>query len=337
MIFTRPLFLYSIPVVILIGSALIVFNMMRKRKLVDKILATGHKSNLSLTDMKAEILKEFFIVLALVSFLFAAAGPADESEISSMTKKGIDVIFVCDISRSMDASLPVRKLETAKKIMTGVIERRPDDRISLIIFSGSSTIVSPLTFDHRSLLSAIEKLSAQTTTSTGTALSGAFGSLERVIEKEATRSTAVILLSDGEDFGPDISGGIQNLSENRIPVISVGIGSVDSDPVPEINYKGEITGYIMLSAYDTAKTYLDEEMLKRISNSTKGLYLKAENSSRTAEEISNFLEGLKKETISQKQDVLFVYHYEIPLAIGAVLIALSITVEKKRRIKKCYL
>lgn len=337
MIFTRPIFLYSIPVVILICLALIIFNMLRKRKLVDKILATGHKPNLSLTDMKAEILKELFILLAITSFLFAAAGPADESEISSMTKKGIDIIFVCDISRSMDASSPVRKLETAKKIMIGVIERRPDDRISLIIFSGSSTIVSPLTFDHRSLLSAIEKLSTRTTTSTGTALSGAFASIERVLEKEVTRSTAVILLSDGEDFGPDVSEGILNLSENSIPVISVGIGNIEGDPVPEIDSKGEITGYIMLSAYDTAKTYLNEEMLKGISNSTGGTYLKTQNPSRTSDEISNFLDRLKKETISQKQDILFVYHYEIPLAIGAIMIALSITVEKKRRIKKCYL
>ncbi|MBN2363250.1 VWA domain-containing protein [candidate division WOR-3 bacterium] len=336
MIFTRPIFLYLIPAVVLLSVILQTINLIKKKKLVGRLLATGHKSRLSLSDLRVEIVKESLIALALTSFLFAAAGPANESEISSLTKKGIDIIFLCDISRSMEASQPVKKIEIAKKIMTGIIERRTDDRISLVLFSGSATIASPLTFDHRSLRNSIKQLSTRATTSTGTSFLGAFTAVERVIEKEASRSTVVVLLSDGEDFGPEISNELDCLSGKGIPVVSAGIGSVKGDPVPEINFEGEIEGYIMLSSYDTAKTYLEEENLMSISDKTGGVYLRAENPSRTAEEIARFLETVRKQAITQKQDAMYVYHYEIPLAIGAVLIALSVTVEKKRRSSKWY-
>ncbi len=334
MIFTRPFFIYIIPLVLALSAGIQIFNLARKKKLIEKILATGHKSKLNLSDMRAEIIKEILISLALTSFLFAAAGPASESDFSSLTKTGIDLVFLCDVSRSMDASSPVKKIERAKRIMTGVIERREDDRIALVLFSGSATVVSPLTFDHRSIKASIQRLSTGVTTSTGTSFISAFSALPRIAEKETSRSTAVLLFSDGEDFGEDMSGELAYLQERKIPVITVGIGDKSGDPVPEINFKGEIEGYIMLSPYDTAKTYLEEENLTIISGKTNGIYLSAENPTKTVDEISAFLETLGKGSITQEQEALYVYHYEIPLAIGAFLIALSITVEKKRRASK---
>ncbi|MBN1620693.1 VWA domain-containing protein [candidate division WOR-3 bacterium] len=334
MIFTRPFFIYIIPLALALSAGIQIFNLVKKRKLIEKILATGHKSKLNLSDMRAEIIKEILISLALTSFLIAAAGPASESDFSSLTKTGIDLVFLCDVSRSMDASSPIKKIESAKRIMTGVIERRDDDRIALVLFSGSATVVSPLTFDHRSIKASIHRLSTGVTTSTGTSFISAFSALPRIVEKETSRSTAVLLLSDGEDFGGDMSDELAYLQERNIPVLTVGIGDKSGDPVPEVNYKGEVEGYIMLSPYDTAKTYLEEENLTMISERTNGVYIGAENPTKVVNEISAFLETLQKGSITQEQEVLYVYHYEIPLAAGAFLIALSITVEKKRRSSK---
>lgn len=333
MTFTRPVFLYILPIVILVSILFQILIIRRKKKVLKKFLASGKSNNLNLSYNKIGIIKELFLLFALISFVFALSGPASESDLASLNKKGIDIIFTVDISRSMDAGENISKLQIAKNIIKTIIDERKNDRIALVLFSTGASIISPLTLDRRNIYQVISNLSSTYTTSHGTSIVSALEAAKRVIDFESNRSKVVILISDGENFGPEFNEGLSIFRNSNIPIITLGIGNADGDPVPFIDHTGKRMGYILLENSDTAKTYLEDITLQKISESTDGEYFFIASSNNNINEINSFLNRFDTKTFNEEMSKLLVFHYEIPLALAGIFIFLALIFERFRRKK----
>lgn len=334
MIFARPLILYLIPLIAVLLGGLQIWSRWRKKKLLSRILATGRETQLSTINKKADLLQEFFLWLAIISLLIAAAGPATRSDLASVSGSGIDLIITLDISRSMNAGNPVSKLEIAKKAIQDLIEYRSEDRFALIVFSGGASILTPLTLDRRNLVNIINNLTTSYTSSQGTSILSSLIASQKIIQQRNDQRTQVILLfSDGEDFGPDYSDQLSYFQDQQIPIVCFGVGDPEGEPIPSVDYTGNFQGYLLTNNGDTALTYLDKQKLTNLAELTGGIYVDLKPETRINQEISGYLRKFKKQRIEESLSELMIYHYEIPLGIACLLIALSLITERMRRKK----
>src|SRR6056297_407007 len=81
------------------------------------------------------VLKFIFLMLALVSIIFAAADPQFGSKLEKVKREGVEIIIALDVSNSMLAEdIKPNRLERAKMAISKLVEELQDDRIGLIVF-----------------------------------------------------------------------------------------------------------------------------------------------------------------------------------------------------------
>jgi len=153
--------------------------------------------------------------LLLCFLVIALAGPRWPDARTRISTDGIAIAMVLDVSRSMaskdflwDRELMTR-LQAAQKafriFVTGgqvngkLLPGRNDDLIALVVFSTHPETVCPLTLNHDSLLSILDRQQAkliapETTTNTGDAIAWAVHQLNQAPVKRKV----MIFLSDGE-------------------------------------------------------------------------------------------------------------------------------------------
>ena len=73
---------------------------------------------------------------------------------------GSDVAICLDVSNSMMAEdIQPNRLERAKRTVTNLMEQMSGDRISLIVYAGSSYIQMPLTNDYSAVKLFLDQIS----------------------------------------------------------------------------------------------------------------------------------------------------------------------------------
>ena len=142
-----------------------------------------------------------------------------------------DVVLAFDSSGSMQGD-PIEQAREAGKAL--VSELGPNDRVSVIKFGDSVQVVQAFTNDHTALVSAIDSIQAGGNTalydSVVTAVQAAQGGAQR---------RAVVLLSDGQDFGGvstrDRGASLAAAQAAGSPFFVIGLGgSIDQAYLQEL-------------------------------------------------------------------------------------------------------
>jgi Ca-activated chloride channel family protein len=98
-------------------------------------------------------------LLALACLLLALARPQIRNTQTRNKGEGIDIVMCLDVSGSMLApDFVPNRLEVAKAVATDFVKSRPVDRFALVVFSGESFTLSPLTTNHEVILQQIKSL-----------------------------------------------------------------------------------------------------------------------------------------------------------------------------------
>jgi Ca-activated chloride channel family protein len=210
---------------------------------------------------------------ALALLIVALARPQKPIGSTPLSIEGIDIMLSLDISGSMLAQdfLPNRlsvALEEAQKF----IDKRPNDRIGLVIFSGESFTQCPLTSDHGVLKNLLENIQIEMLNS-GTAIGmGLVTAVNRLRTSEA-KTKVVILLTDGVNN----SGYIDPITAKEMAIAEgvrvyvIGVGTEGKAPMPA---RDPFTGQIVLTEQEVQ---IDEPLMKQIAEGTGGQYYRARN------------------------------------------------------------
>src|SRR6185437_12129627 len=106
--------------------------------------------------------------------LVAMARPRSGSGEQTLHAASHDVLFVLDLSRSMQArDAQPSRLDAAKQAALAIARRLPDDRVGLVIFGGSAFLQLPLTLDHSALARFVDQAAANQIPSVSTNLEAA--------------------------------------------------------------------------------------------------------------------------------------------------------------------
>jgi Ca-activated chloride channel family protein len=209
-------------------------------------------------------------LLALCCIIMAMARPQTRNDEELKNGQGIDIILCLDVSGSMLAQdfLPDR-MEASKQMAANFVDMRPTDRIGVVIFSGESFTLVPLTTDKEVLKSQINGIQ-RGALEDGTAIGDGLGVSVDRLKDVKTKSKVIILLTDGEDQGGRIDplAGKELAKAYGIRVYTIGVGSEGYAPVPMPDGAGGTTTR-------PQKVNIDEKLLRMIATETGGLYFRA--------------------------------------------------------------
>lgn len=237
-------------------------------------------------------------LLALIIFIIAMARPQGFLGDEDRNAEGIDIVFALDVSWSMVAKdLEPTRLEVAKKLCIDFVNGRKNDRFGLVIFSGEAVSKTPLTLDHERLKERIRGVQPGTLKD-GTFIGVGLGTAVARLENSDAKSKVVILLTDGEDNGGEISPlTAANLAASRgIRTYVIGVGTRGQ----ALSFAGlDFAGNII---YDYAPVQIDEPTMQEIANITQGKYFRATDN-KSLENIFSEIDVLEKSKLKTKEIV----------------------------------
>lgn len=150
--------------------------------------------------------------------------------------RGIAVVLTFDTSGSM-AGAPLDQAKSAGKAL--LQQLGPQDVAAIVSFSDDTTLVQDFTANQASLVNAIDSLSADG----NTALYAAVARSVELTQHAPLLRHAVILLSDGQDFGGvsqvDPASTVASVANGGVLFFTVGLGSdIDQQYLTQIAQAG---------------------------------------------------------------------------------------------------
>jgi Ca-activated chloride channel family protein len=267
-------------------------------------------------------LKPFLYVLRLmaISFLLVALARPRNVSVSKKTKtnRGIDIVMAIDVSASMLAKdLKPNRLEALKKVAVEFIDRRPNDRIGIVVYAGESFTQTPITSDKGIVKRTISELKWGQLEG-GTAIGMGLGSAVNRLKESTAKSKVIILLTDGVNNSGNIDPrtATELAKELGIKTYTIGIGTNGMADFPWS--KDPRTGKLQ---YRKQQVEIDEDLLKEIASETEGKYFRATNNA-SLKEIYAEIDTLEKTKIEEFKYYNYQekYRFFVFLGIGFLLL-----------------
>lgn len=306
MTFEHPVFLWCVPVTIVIFTLFFVWDASRQRRLLSKLghIPTIDKMIRSVSYTRRAI-RTFLFLIALAFLLVALSTPTLRGRTSTWKRRGIDIIFAFDLSKSMLATdaYPSR-IDAARREATLLMSDLSANRIGTVAFAGSLDFF-PLTHDHdvakgffsdlrpgdlapgsdiRAALSLSRCLLSFQIANTdceryldrgegGDPLPGeekGFSRISAGTPKVSDRAKAVVIFSDGGEGDESVDNEILALRKLGIEVYWVGVGSDAGELIPLVDPSGESLTWLKDADNNFVRTRLGREGLVRWADISGG-------------------------------------------------------------------
>lgn len=175
------------------------------------------------------------VIAALALVVVALARPQWGESRAAVERSSRDVLFVLDLSRSMNAAdaYPSR-LAQAKAAAHAIADSLPHDRVGLEVFGGNAFLQLPLTTDHGTFARFIDAVGTEDVPDPATDVEGALDLAATTFARDGgAGSHTVVLLTDGEATQGSMRDGARVLARAHIHLYAVGVGSPAGATVPE--------------------------------------------------------------------------------------------------------
>lgn len=243
-----------------------------------------------------------------------------KQEIKAVSK---DIFIALDLSLSMNAEdIAPNRLKRVQFELKKITKELQGNRIGLIIFSSNAYLQCPLTYDlkayHLFLDACSPKLLSQSGTDIAEPLKMALMKLEKE-ENTDNHAKAIVLISDGEDFGDEMFDIAENIKDADINVFALGIGTTTGGQIPvRGGVKKDRSGQKVI-------TTLNKKSLQELTKITNGRYFEISDKQNDSQRLTNAigqLKGTSRDNIEISTPKNLIYHYFLYIALGLILIDL---------------
>lgn len=216
-----------------------------------------------------------WMVLGL--FILALAQPRLTKSTTEVKASGIDIVAALDLSGSMISEdfvvrgERVNRVNMAKSVLKSFIDKRPNDRIGLVVFAAQAFIATPLTLDHDYLQDNLARLEIGTINSDATAIGDALTTAVNRLRDLKAKSKIIILATDGQNNSGKVDPllAAEAAAALGVKIYTVGIGEQGQAPMPVRDMFGR-------KVYQMVPVDVDEETLQKIADKTGGKYYRAD-------------------------------------------------------------
>jgi Ca-activated chloride channel family protein len=151
----------------------------------------------------------------------------------STKAENLELVVCLDVSNSMNVKDidGTTRLEVAKRALTQLVNQMTGERIGICVFAGSAFVQLPLTMDYHAAKLFIQEIQSDMISAQGTNISEALSISDKMFTQLKT-SKGILLVTDGEDhegLGDTI---VSSLTDKKVEIAILGIGTEKGGPVP---------------------------------------------------------------------------------------------------------
>lgn len=255
---------------------------------------------------------------SMTALVVALARPQTGVTSENVSTQGIDIVLGIDISSSMLAEdLEPNRLEAAKAVAAGFVERRRSDRIGLVVFAGAAFTQAPLTLDYDVVTTVMSELDVGMVED-GTAIGLGLATALKRLQDSPAESKVVVLLTDGRNNRGEIdpATAAQMAEALGVRVYTIGAGSRGSARVP-------VDDPVFGRRYVSMEVDVDEETLSAIAEQTGGEYFRATDRE-SLEAIYEQIDELETTEIDVQSFTRYGELFHFPLLLGLALLLLEV-------------
>jgi len=309
---TQYTYLFMLPIVVWISYLL--YTHWRKKKQDEIADATlYHSINPNRSNRKL-VIKQLFQFLGMASLVIALINPKVGTRLETITRKGVDVVFAIDVSRSMLAEdIAPSRIEKAKQILSKAIDELVNDRVGIIVYAGKAYAQLPLTTDYTSAKMFLRSINTDMVPTQGTDIGNAVEMALDYFESGTEQNRVLFIISDGENHEEGAFEASEIASENGIIINTIGLGTLQGAPMP-IKRNGIVKGYKKDAEGNVVVTKMDPEMLQQLALSTKGSFIDGTRTNETIEFIKEAL--LKMEKVESETELFSDYEDQFQWFLG---------------------
>ena len=261
--------------------------------------------------------------LSLALLIVALAQPRFAKSTTEVKASGIDIVAALDLSGSMISEdfvvhgERVNRVNLAKSVLKDFIDKRPNDRIGLVVFARQAFIATPLTLDHDYLQGNLGRLDIGSIGSDATAIGDALTTAVNRLRDLKAKSKIIILATDGQNNSGKVDPllAAEAAAALSVKIYTVGIGEQGSAPMP-VFMGGQKVGY------QNVPVDVDEDTLKKIADLTGGKYYRADNAEKF-QKIYAEIDKLEKTEASVKKYTQFTELFPWFVAAGLAVLLIE--------------
>ncbi|RYD32992.1 MAG: VWA domain-containing protein, partial [Verrucomicrobiaceae bacterium] len=273
------------------------------------------------------------LMLAGVALLFTAlARPQSGFEMRETHRRGLELVFAVDTSKSMLAQdVKPDRLTRARLGVTDLLDRLQGDGVGLIAFAGTAFLQCPVTLDYNAFRESLNALDTGTIPAGGTNIAGAIREAEAVFEERGASEKILVLMTDGEDLDGDGITAAEAAGKKGVKIFTVGVGSGNGELVPVPSANGG-TEFARDAKGQLVKSQLDETVLKKIAEVSGGMYQPLGAQGGGLNTIyDQGLAGFKRGDLSSRETKVPLERFQWPLAAALLCLMADWMIGDRRR------
>jgi Ca-activated chloride channel family protein len=264
-------------------------------------------------------------VLAAAAFVPLAVALARPQEVLSRLlehAEGVDMVVALDVSGSMAALdfQPSDRLGVAKETIGRFLDRRPHDRIGLVVFAGAAVTICPITLDHDVAHHLLDQVKLRTLPD-GTAIGLGLGTAVNRLRTSSSESKVVVLVTDGSNNAGQLDPrtAAELARDEGVTVHTVLVGRGGKVPVP-VWMRDPRTGR-ETSQIRNVEVDVNPELLAEIARSTGGTSFRARDPE-ALEEVFAEIDTMERTVFTSTRLVRYRERFE-PWALAALVLLVA--------------
>lgn len=269
-------------------------------------------------------LKLLIISICILFLIFGLVNPKIGTELETVKREGVDIVFVVDVSKSMLAEdIAPNRLEKSKRLVSAIINQLVSDRIGIIAYAAQAIPQLPITTDYGAAKMFLQSLNTDMLSSQGTAVDSALDLSRTYFNDQDQTNRVVFLISDGEDHSDEAEEAARRANEFGIRIFTFGVGSESGAPIP-IKRNGIVETYKKDLEGNVVITKKNPNVLKTIAEITNGAYYEGNDTELVLDFVEQTLKEMDKKEFEAKKFVSYKDRFQLFLILSFLLLTIEL-------------
>ena len=308
----------------------------QRRRDLDRFVAAEVAPRLTRTvRQRRQQLKSAMAVAGILFLIMALSGPQFGVRLEMAERRGVDVMVVLDLSRSMlTEDVRPSRLERARHAIGGLLEGLEGDRAGLVVFAANAFVQCPLTLDHGAMRMLLSSLDAGSIPSQGSSLERALVTASSSFDADDRQYKVVIVFTDGEAHAGDASAAAADLAAQGARVYCVGVGTPEGDLIPLRADDGTRLEYHKDRQGNYVKSWLDEAALRGVAAAGEGAYWRSSVGGGELQDLADRIVGLEEKELGAERFTRYEERFQLPLLAGLLCFLTELLLSERARARR---
>ena len=269
-------------------------------------------------------LKVVLLSFVIVFLVFGLMNPKIGTQLETVKREGVDIVFAIDVSKSMLAEdIAPNRIEKSKRLVSAILNQLASDRVGIIAYAAQAVPQLPITTDYGAAKMFLQALNTDMLSSQGTALDSAIDLSGTFFDDEDQTNRVIFLISDGEDHSDDAANAASRAAELGIKIFTFGVGTEQGAPIP-LKRKGVVESYKKDFEGEVVITKRNQEVLEGIAAATEGAYQDGNDTQAVLEFVSEQLKAMDKKEFEAKKFVSYKDRFQAFLVAALLFLLIDL-------------